>query len=300
MPGSIRGSAIVPYPNTSAGPRRPDQRWRARATAIPASLAPRHDRRSSASGGSQASTCRPGRGAGGPERRAGGVASAASSASRRRPVDRPHPAQVPVELAALDEVGERQLVERRRAHVGRLLRLGDRLDEPRRHDQPAEPQPGRERLARRARRRRPGPARAPGARRSAPGRSGTPRRSRPRRSSASRARAQAMSAAPALGGSTPPVGNWWAAVTTTASGVAPREQVDAQAVLVDGDRRPGSRPAAVDRSRGTPGRTGPRRRPSARRAPRSASRDQPEALGEPVADDDVAPGSAAVPRTRLR
>jgi hypothetical protein len=68
-----------------------------------------------------------------------------------RPVDRPHPAKVVVELAAVDDVGQRQLVQRGRAHVGRLLRGGDRIDQVGRRHEPAEPQPRREDLARRAR-----------------------------------------------------------------------------------------------------------------------------------------------------
>ena len=63
------------------------------------------------------------------------------------PVDGAHAPQVAVELAAVEEVGERELVEHRRAAIGEQLGLGDALDELRREDEPAEPEPGRERLA---------------------------------------------------------------------------------------------------------------------------------------------------------
>ena len=56
-----------------------------------------------------------------------------------------------VELAALEEVGERVLVDPVRAAVGEhLLARGRRRRSAAGHDQPAEPQRGRERLARRA------------------------------------------------------------------------------------------------------------------------------------------------------
>ncbi|GIF66197.1 hypothetical protein Ais01nite_42320 [Asanoa ishikariensis] len=67
------------------------------------------------------------------------------------PVDRTHPAQVPVELAVREEVGERELVHGRRATVGLHLGRGELVDQAGRRDQPADPQPGRQRLARRAR-----------------------------------------------------------------------------------------------------------------------------------------------------
>ncbi len=56
-----------------------------------------------------------------------------------------------VELAALEDVGERELVERGRAHVGGLLALDQAPGQRRRRQQPAQAQPGRQHLARRAR-----------------------------------------------------------------------------------------------------------------------------------------------------
>ena len=64
-------------------------------------------------------------------------------------VDRSHPPEVVVELAALDDVGERELVERRGAHVRGDLGGDQRVDHRGRGDQPAEPQPRGEDLARR-------------------------------------------------------------------------------------------------------------------------------------------------------
>ncbi len=66
------------------------------------------------------------------------------------PVDRTHPAQVTVELAAAEKVGERQLVDDRRTPVGEQLRRRDVGDQVSGHHHPAEPQPRRERLAGRA------------------------------------------------------------------------------------------------------------------------------------------------------
>src|SRR5207244_1227095 len=56
-------------------------------------------------------------------------------------VDGTNTTEVAIELAARHEVGESELIERRRALVGRLLHPGDRLDEPCRGDKPAEPEP---------------------------------------------------------------------------------------------------------------------------------------------------------------
>src|SRR5688500_13155541 len=64
-------------------------------------------------------------------------------------VDRAHPPKMSVELSAFDEVRERQLIESRRTLVGRLLRVGDRVNERRRDHEPPKPKPGREDLARR-------------------------------------------------------------------------------------------------------------------------------------------------------
>ncbi|HEY2056183.1 MAG TPA: hypothetical protein VGH14_19805 [Solirubrobacterales bacterium] len=47
-------------------------------------------------------------------------------------VDRAHPPQVAVELAAAEEVGERRLVDHRRAAVGEDLGRGEGVDEARR------------------------------------------------------------------------------------------------------------------------------------------------------------------------
>jgi hypothetical protein len=57
---------------------------------------------------------------------------------------------VAVELAAGDEIGERQLVDGRRALVDGLLRGRQARRQIPRRDQPAQPEPRREDLARRA------------------------------------------------------------------------------------------------------------------------------------------------------
>ena len=64
------------------------------------------------------------------------------------PVERAHPAQVAIELAAVQEVGEGELIEDGRAAIGELLGVGDASTRRGGHDEPAQPQPGRERLAR--------------------------------------------------------------------------------------------------------------------------------------------------------
>jgi hypothetical protein len=58
-----------------------------------------------------------------------------------------------VELAAGKEVGERKLVDRRRPEVGGPLRVRDPIGQRSGHDEPAEPQAGRQDLAGRPRRR---------------------------------------------------------------------------------------------------------------------------------------------------
>ena len=63
------------------------------------------------------------------------------------PIDRSHAAEMPVELAAHQEIGERELVECRRSPVGEVFGGGDVVHQVRRHDHPAETQAGRERLA---------------------------------------------------------------------------------------------------------------------------------------------------------
>ena len=65
-------------------------------------------------------------------------------------VDRAQPSQVAVELAAGEEIGEGQLVDRRRAEVGGPLRERDPVGERRGNDEPAEPQARRQDLAGRA------------------------------------------------------------------------------------------------------------------------------------------------------
>ena len=59
-----------------------------------------------------------------------------------------HAPQVAVELAPGEEVGEGQLVQDGGAAVGQQLGLGERLDELLRQDEPAEPEPRRQGLAR--------------------------------------------------------------------------------------------------------------------------------------------------------
>ena len=58
-----------------------------------------------------------------------------------------HPPQVPLEVAARDELREHHLLERRRVDVGRQARPAERLLEIRRHDQEAEAQRGKQVLA---------------------------------------------------------------------------------------------------------------------------------------------------------
>ena len=65
----------------------------------------------------------------------------------QRSIDRAHAPQMAIELAAGEEVGERQLVQDRRSAVGQQLGRAQRLDEVPRHDDPAEPKAGSERLA---------------------------------------------------------------------------------------------------------------------------------------------------------
>jgi len=59
------------------------------------------------------------------------------------PVDRAHPPQVPVELAAGDEVGQGELLVRGRAAVGGDLGRGHRLGQVFWHHEPPQAQPGR-------------------------------------------------------------------------------------------------------------------------------------------------------------
>ena len=66
------------------------------------------------------------------------------------PVDGSHTAQVVIELAVGDEVREGQLVDRRRTTVGQALGCGYVIDETPWQCHPAESQPGRQSLARRA------------------------------------------------------------------------------------------------------------------------------------------------------
>ena len=141
-------------PSTSAGRRG---LARARSSPRPSSATPRsaaaaHARGLVGAGGQPDDRvqARPRR----PRRVAPGscAATAATSASRRRAVAAARAAQVAVELAARDEVGERELVEQRRAAVVAASALARRrVREPLGQHEPAEPQRRRERLARRAR-----------------------------------------------------------------------------------------------------------------------------------------------------
>ena len=63
------------------------------------------------------------------------------------PVDLPHPPQVPVEITARDELGQRELLQRRRAAVGGDLRLRHGLGQVTRQDEPSQPQARCQRLA---------------------------------------------------------------------------------------------------------------------------------------------------------
>ena len=195
MPSATAFTVRPPYPKTSpAGPCRPPSTAPARRPRAHARSAAAGTASSARSGGSHAITCSP---ADDPDR-------LELRQPRRQPLDqrvpqqpvpRPHPPQVPVELAARHEVRERQLVDHRRTAVVRQLRLATSA-------RPAGPAGSATRAAApapascsRSRRTRPGPARAPASRRSAPGRTGTPRRSRPRSPSASPPRRPATSAA---------------------------------------------------------------------------------------------------------
>jgi len=55
-----------------------------------------------------------------------------------------------IQLAALEEVGERDLLDARGPPIGEELFAADSFQQRGRHDQPAEPEGGGERLARRA------------------------------------------------------------------------------------------------------------------------------------------------------
>ena len=65
-------------------------------------------------------------------------------------VDPRHPPQVPVVAPRLHQRGERQLVEGRGAATGQELLPDHRTDQGRRHQQPAETDPGGQGLAQRA------------------------------------------------------------------------------------------------------------------------------------------------------
>ena len=116
------------------------------------------------------STLQPGKA--GPQRRDQRIAAPS--------IERAHLPQVPIEAVTFEEIGEGQLIERRRAVVG--VQFGERhpIDQRRRQQQPANPEGRRQRLAG-------GPEvgdrvhpPGPGGRRWARDRSGTRRRSRPR------------------------------------------------------------------------------------------------------------------------
>ena len=180
------------------------------------------------------------------------------------PVHRPHPAQVSIELAADEEVGERQLVDDRRAAVGEQSSRAPR-SRPGGRARRASPaaSPG-QRLARRAGSTRRGPAPIPALLPPAPGRSGTPRRSRPRRR---RRRALGPARAPRRAAPAAAPRRWATgapAVSTTAS--APARSRWSTGCR---PRRPGCRPArarAATAARARRRGTGPRR--AIRRAPR--------------------------------
>src|SRR6266542_3940563 len=89
---------------------------------IPASPAECRKALSSTPGGSHAKTCSP--------------AEAAEERIAARAVDRTHPAQVAIELARTHEVGERELLERRRSQVVGHLGAGDPIDQRRGHEEP--------------------------------------------------------------------------------------------------------------------------------------------------------------------
>ena len=128
-------------------------------------------------------------GAGRPHRRPATIDVAEVGAERiqqrvaPRLVQATHPAQVPLEVALADEVGEHLLIERRRLAVGQPLGRDERLDQARRQHHEPDPQRREERLREAARRRpRPRGCRAPGATPAAGPSTGSRSRSRPRRS----------------------------------------------------------------------------------------------------------------------
>ena len=184
-----------------------------------------------------------------------------------------------------DQLGQRELLERRRCRVGRALASTTSLDQPRRQHQPAQPQRRARGSCWRCRRRRRGRGPAPAARRPAAGRSGTRRRSRPRRP-ARRSRAPSSTTA------APPVrGQRHARAGTGAPGSAAPpagagQLAGAGAALVDRQRAdpPARARATIARCSSRPYASTASARRTARGAAPPQSRAEP--LREPRADHD--------------
>ena len=83
-------------------------------------------------------------------RRAAPRRAPSTATSPPAPVPDPHPPQVAIELAARDEIGQRELLDHGRAAVGEPLGERQLTGQPRRAQHPAEPQRRDQPLARRA------------------------------------------------------------------------------------------------------------------------------------------------------
>ena len=132
-PSSIRDGVTVPYPKISAPGSSVCPPPNARNPRIPTPASPTRfvTASSSTPSGSHASTCRP---AEAPTGRSSGRLARQGRQQHVAPVpgQGPHPPQVEVELSALEEVGEGQLLDGGPPAVGDLLRARD----PRRRSGP--------------------------------------------------------------------------------------------------------------------------------------------------------------------
>ena len=236
--------------------------------------------------------------------RPSGACSASGVGERRTAagVDGAHPPQVAVVAAGLDQRGQGELVERRasRGRRGSSRRVTRRSTSDGGHDEPAQPECRRQRLADRADRDHP-------VRRQTLHRADRlavvaelgvvvvldddSRRSRA---------AQSTSAWRRSGASTTPVGALVGRGDDHGAGPggspARRRRCRCSSTGTAHGRRPGRGGSATSSRR----RPGPRRRPGARPRAASARSDEAEALREAGAHDHVRPASAAAPRTRRR
>ena len=209
-----------------------------------------------------------------------------------------HAPHVPVELAAGDEVAQRELPDDLRAAVLDRLHRDQLPRQPRRHQHPAEAHAGGQALAGRADVAALARARVPAARRRRRGRSGTRRRSRPRRSAARSFSAHSISAARRSALSTAAGGELVRGRDD--DGHAPSVRASAatpQALLVDGDWRDARSPAcsAISRCTCQPG-SSTRDRARCRGSPASGRASEKPCM-KPV-HTSMCSGSAAAPRAR--